>query len=1514
MRSEKPFFEVFPKYIPGSEDIKGLLDNATVSRVVMNSERTMVAVYIECPYIIHRDEIYVVQKEMARTFDPKGRTRVVIHEHFRLSSQYNAESFYNEYKGSIGYELKVSHPIMYYIYHSSVKSFPESDRLHIVMPDTVVAHDTADELKEFLTGIFTDRAGLKCSVRIEYEKAETAPERLEAERRVQQEIAVISGRLAKAKEAPKETKAAYARRTPGSGRKGASDGNTKDRPVRSYTGGSSGGGVKRSDDPDVIYRGDVQEPAVPISEIEGEVGDVTVRGEIKDYEEKEVKNGSLLLMKFNITDYTDTIGVRLFVDTEEGKRLKKDIHPGSFIKLRGAVTMGKYEREPALNMIKGIRRIPDFRVKREDPAVRKRVELHCHTKMSNMDAVCDVEDVLKTADRWGWSALAITDHGSVQAFPTAGHMKFENKDFKIIYGMEGYMVDDMKTAVDMTGDPDTDIPHRLDDTFCVFDIETTGFSPVHNRIIEIGAVIVQNGVVVDRYDEFVNPEVPIPYRITKLTTITDNMVKDADTIDKVLPRFLEFSRGAVMVGHNVTFDISFIAENAKRLGIPFDRVYADTLMISRILLPKLGNHRLDRVAKELGVILTQHHRAVDDATATGGIWVKLCELMKDQGIEEIGDIKDRLSLPDDAMKHLMPFHVTLLAKNETGRVNLYRLVSMSHVKYFGGTYEQVPRIPKSELIKHREGLIIGSACARGELYRAIEDDRPESEIAGIVSFYDFLEIQPAENNFLLIDGDNDVDSMEDLQKINRRIVELGEQHLKPVCATGDVHFLDPEDEAYRRIIKYGRGKDKDMTAEKIREKDRLVTQPPLFLHTTDEMLERFQYLGSDKAREVVIDNTNLIADMVDYIRPVRPDKCPPVIEHSDDILRDICTRRAHELYGDELPEVVRDRMDTELKSIIGNGYAVMYIIAQKLVWKSNEDGYLVGSRGSVGSSFAAYLAGITEVNSLRPHYLCPGCKYSDFDSDIVMKYHESNTCGIDLPDAVCPECGEKLQKMGFDIPFETFLGFKGDKEPDIDLNFSSDYQSKSHKYTEVIFGADHAFRAGTVSTMQVDTAYGYVKKYFEDHGVHARSAEMSRIATECTGILRTTGQHPGGIVVLPHGEEMDSFTPVQHPADKMDDPVITTHFDFHSIDHNLLKLDNLGHQDPAMIKFLQDITGVDPTGIPLDDKKVMTLFKDTSALGITPGDIGGTPNGSMGLPEFGTDNAINMVMEAKPQNFTDLVRISGLSHGTAVWQGNAEELIKSGTATLDTCICCRDDIMLYLIGKGVDSQESFKIMENVRKGKVAKGKCPEWEDWKQDMLDHGVPEWYVKSCHTIEYMFPKAHAAAYVMMAYRIAWFKVYMPLAYYCGFFTIRAKGFSYEKCCQGPVVLSGIIEDYKRRKDFLSDPEKDELHDMRIVQEMYARGLEFCPIDLNRVSARDFQIIDGRIMPALSSISGIGPKAADAIISRISSSPDKGPFLSKDDFCARSGASPSVADKLQEVGVLGDLPESNQLSLFDL
>ena len=1068
-----------------------------------------------------------------------------------------------------------------------------------------------------------------------------------------------------------------------------------------------------------------------------------------------------------------------------------------------------------------------------------------------------------------------------------------------MYGVEAYLVDDLKEIV--TGDRG----QTLEDDFVVFDIETTGFSPVNNRIIEIGAVKVCGGEVVDRFSTFVNPQVPIPFEIEKLTSIRDDMVMDAPLIEEVLPRFLEFCRDCVLVAHNANFDMSFIIENSRRQGLPTDYTFVDTVGIARVLLPNQSKHTLDAVAKTLNISLENHHRAVDDAECTAWIFVKFIKMLAEQEITTLSQVNAMGAASVDLVRKLPSYHAIILAKNDLGRINLYRLVSQSHLTYFN----RHPRIPKSLVMKYREGLILGSACEAGELYRALLDGQSDMQIARLVNFYDYLEIQPCGNNKFMIASEKirSINSIEDIQEVNRRIVKLGEQFHKPVVATCDVHFLDPEDEIYRRIIMAGKGFDD------------ADDQAPLFLHTTEEMLEEFSYLGSDKAYEIVVKNTNMIADMCETIAPVRPDKCPPVIPDSDKTLTKICYDRAHELYGPELPKIVEERLQRELNSIIKNGFAVMYIIAQKLVWKSVEDGYLVGSRGSVGSSFVATMSGITEINPLSPHYYCSKCHYSDFDSDEVKAY--AGTAGIDMPDKVCPVCGEPLHKEGFDIPFETFLGFKGDKEPDIDLNFSGEYQSKAHKYTEVIFGAGQTFRAGTIATLADKTAFGYVKNYYEERGKHKRNSEIDRIVMGCVGVRRSTGQHPGGIVVLPLGQDINSFTPVQHPANDMTTDTITTHFDYHSIDHNLLKLDILGHDDPTMIRMLQDLTGRDPLTIPLDGRDVMSLFQNTDALGITPEQIGGTKLGCLGIPEFGTDFAMNMVIEAQPQTFSDLVRISGLSHGTNVWVGNAQDLIRDGIATISTCVCTRDDIMTYLINKGVEPEKSFKIMEAVRKGTVAKKKIDPklWEAWKEDMLAHDVPQWYLESCQKIEYMFPKAHAAAYVMMAWRIAYCKIHYPLAYYGAFFSIRAKAFSYEQMCQGQAHMEAIMKEYKRRMDAVSNKEpgaqplsnKEELAygDMRVVQEMYARGFQFEPIDIFRAKSRSFQIVGDKLMPSLSSIDGLGEKAADAIVEAAKD----GPFLSRDDFRERTKVSKTIVDLMAELGLLGDLPESNQLSLFD-
>ena len=993
----------------------------------------------------------------------------------------------------------------------------------------------------------------------------------------------------------------------------------------------------------------------------------------------------------------------------------------------------------------------------------------------------------------------------------------------------------------------------------------------------------------------------------------------APTVDVILPKFLEFCGDDIVVAHNAAFDTGFIKKNAKDLGMKFDNTIMDTMTLSHVLLPELGKFTLDRVCKALNVKNEHHHRAVDDANATAKIFVKLYEMLVERGVKTVEDVNELGSASDDTIKKGRTYHGIILAKNEIGRVNLYRLISEAHVRYFN----RRPRMPMSMINKYREGLILGSACEAGELFRAVVDDAPDEEIARLVNFFDYLEIQPIGNNEFMTRKKENPCTIEDLQNYNKRIVELGRLFNKPVVATCDVHFLDPEDSIYRAIIMKSKGFED------------AVNQPPLYFRTTEEMLAEFEYLGSEKAREVVITNTNLIADMVEYMDPVRPDKAPPIIENSDETLTNICYEKAHKIYGPDLPEVVVERLERELHSIISNGFAVMYIIAQKLVWDSNDHGYLVGSRGSVGSSFVATMAGITEVNPLSAHYICPECHFVDFDSELVKSY--SGMSGCDMPDRDCPRCGHPLIKEGHDIPFETFLGFKGDKEPDIDLNFSGEYQSCAHAYTEVLFGKGKAFRAGTVTTVADKTAYGYVYNYFKDLAkdearaeatamgdltqkeiekyvdekaiVTKRSCEMERLAIGCTGVKRSTGQHPGGMIVLPRHEEIYSFTPIQKPANDMTTDVVTSHFEYHSIDHNLLKLDILGHDDPTMIRRLEDLTGLDATTIRLDDPDVMALFHGTESLHITPEDINGIPLGSLGVPEFGTDFAMQMLIDANPQNFSDLVRIAGLAHGTDVWLGNAQELIKSGQCTISTAICCRDDIMVYLIHMGLESGTAFQIMENVRKGNVAKGKCAKWEEWKEDMKAHGVPDWYIWSCQKIKYMFPKAHAAAYVMMAWRIAYFKVNYPLQYYAAFFSIRASAFSYEMMCFGKEKVLyhiNMIQSIDKNKRTAKD--EDKLKDLKLVLEMYARGFEFMPIDIYVADDIRFQVIDGKIMPSLASIEGMGEKAAK----QLKDAAGKGKFISKEDLQVHSKIGKSAIDKLSELGILDGMPDTNQLT-FD-
>ena len=1459
----KKFLNILPD-LKLSHEMTELFETVECEKVAASRDHSRIKIYIHSDRLIAHKAIRETERAI-RSQMFKDQVDVCLVEKYHLSRQYTPARLLEAYTGSLIDELEEEGELSANLFRKAEKTFLEPFVLELKVEENCIAQVKMEKLKHKLEHIFSERFDMPLGIVLGWLPKKKSKYAVYADSAMKEEIAQIVQTYEQAKEDQKEVEKQEVQQ--------------KEKPAfkKNY--------VKQRlpEDKDIFYGRNFEGEETEIHEIIDEMGEVVVRGKIIQLETREIRNEKTIVM-FAVTDFTDTIKAKVFTKNERLPELLDKLKEGAFIKMKAVAMMDQFEHDIALGSVSGIKTIPDFTEKRMDHSPVKRVELHCHTTMSDMDGVTDVKKLLKTAMGWGHQAMAITDHGVVQAFPDANHC-VEGKDFKVIYGMEGYLVDDIKNIVtDSRG-------QSLDSTFVVFDIETTGFSAVNDRIIEIGAVKVENGVITEKFSEFVNPERPIPFEIEKLTSINDRMVEDAPNISVILPRFMDFCKGSVLVAHNADFDTGFIRHNCEVLGLPYDYTYVDTLGIARSFLEGLKNYKLDTVVEAMGCTLANHHRAVDDAGATADVFVRFLERFKKKNIRDLDEVNTYSAMSVDAIKKLKTYHIILLAKNEIGRINLYRLVSLSHLDY----YARRPRIPKSVLAKYREGLILGSACEAGELFRAVVDERSEEEIARIVDFYDYLEIQPTGNNEFMIRDPKmtKVSTVADLQDLNRKIVELGEKFNKPVCATCDVHFLNPEDEVYRRIIMSNKGfGDADL-------------QPPLYLRTTEEMLEEFQYLGAEKAEEVVVTNTNRIADMIDRISPVRPDKCPPVIENSAGILRDICYNRAHELYGENLPDIVTERLERELNSIIGNGFAVMYIIAQKLVWKSVADGYLVGSRGSVGSSFVAYMAGITEVNSLQAHYLCPKCHYVDFDSDYVKSF--SGRSGCDMEDKVCPVCGEPLMKEGHDIPFETFLGFKGNKEPDIDLNFSGDYQSKAHAYTEVIFGKGKTFRAGTVGTLADKTAYGYAMHYYEEHEQHKRSCELDRISSGCVGVRRTTGQHPGGIIVVPHGEEIYSFTPVQHPANDQTTKIITTHFDYHSIDHNLLKLDILGHDDPTMIRMLEDITGVDATKIRLDDPEVLSLFHGLEALHIKPEDIGGTDLGSLGIPEFGTEFVMQMLRDTKPKAFSDLVRISGLSHGTDVWLGNAQTLIQEGKAQISTAICTRDDIMIYLIDKGVESEQSFKIMESVRKGK---GLTP---DYEKVMKEHDVPDWYLWSCKKIKYMFPKAHAVAYVMMGIRIAWFKIHEPLAYYAAFFTIRATAFDYGLMCQGKAAIDNHIKAYKANPN-LSKKEQDTLRDMKIVQEFYARGFEFLKIDLYQSDAIKFQVVEGKLLPPFSVIEGMGGIAAEALAVAAHAETERGEkFLSKDDIRQKAKVSQTVLDTMAELGLLGGLPESNQLSIFD-
>ena len=1507
----KLFFEVFPE-LNMDKELSSLFEDTMIEKVVMKQAERQLIISLLSKHLISRPKIVQVEDIICgHLFRGRGY-KVIIDDRYELSSQYNTRTLTEVYKDSILYDVeKISH--VGYRLLKRAEWYYSDDIITLAMEDSKLSKSHSIGIKKYLEETYKKRFGMDIKVGFDYTESDKEMLRRANEQKMKLEIEAILSNVHEDADLTLDGKSVDKKKLVGEGKKDAPA--EKKAPAQDEKPKETFAARRKkytSNDPDVFYGRDCEGELVKISTLVDGIGEVCIHGQLIKMEEKVLRNGKTLFI-CNITDFEDTIAFKIFASEDDVPVYKDELKEGSFYRLKGVPLYDTFSKELNIASVRGIKHIPDFRVPRVDTSLEKRVELHMHTVMSEMDSVVDIEKIVKRANDWGHPAIAITDHGVAQAFPIAAHAKGMKDGFKLIFGCEGYFVDDLKNLVINPKGQD------LNTEYIVFDIETTGLSQKKNKIIEIGAVKVKDGEEIDRFSEFINPQEPIPYSIEQLTSITDEMVMHAPTVDVILPKFLEFCGDDIVVAHNAAFDTGFIKKNAKDLGMKFDNTIMDTMTLSHVLLPELGKFTLDRVCKALNVKNEHHHRAVDDANATAKIFVKLYEMLVERGVKTVEDVNELGSASDDTIKKGRTYHGIILAKNEIGRVNLYRLISEAHVRYFN----RRPRMPMSMINKYREGLILGSACEAGELFRAVVDDAPDEEIARLVNFFDYLEIQPIGNNEFMTRKKENPCTVEDLQNYNKRIVELGRLFNKPVVATCDVHFLDPEDSIYRAIIMKSKGFED------------AVNQPPLYFRTTEEMLAEFEYLGSEKAREVVITNTNLIADMVEYMDPVRPDKAPPIIENSDETLTNICYEKAHKIYGPDLPEVVVERLERELHSIISNGFAVMYIIAQKLVWDSNDHGYLVGSRGSVGSSFVATMAGITEVNPLSAHYICPECHFVDFDSELVKSY--SGMSGCDMPDRDCPRCGHPLIKEGHDIPFETFLGFKGDKEPDIDLNFSGEYQSCAHAYTEVLFGKGKAFRAGTVTTVADKTAYGYVYNYFKDLAkdearaeatamgdltqkeiekyvdekaiVTKRSCEMERLAIGCTGVKRSTGQHPGGMIVLPRHEEIYSFTPIQKPANDMTTDVVTSHFEYHSIDHNLLKLDILGHDDPTMIRRLEDLTGLDATTIRLDDPDVMALFHGTESLHITPEDINGIPLGSLGVPEFGTDFAMQMLIDANPQNFSDLVRIAGLAHGTDVWLGNAQELIKSGQCTISTAICCRDDIMVYLIHMGLESGTAFQIMENVRKGNVAKGKCAKWEEWKEDMKAHGVPDWYIWSCQKIKYMFPKAHAAAYVMMAWRIAYFKVNYPLQYYAAFFSIRASAFSYEMMCFGKEkVLYHINMIQRIDKNKRTAKDEDKLKDLKLVLEMYARGFEFMPIDIYVADDIRFQVIDGKIMPSLASIEGMGEKAAK----QLKDAAGKGKFISKEDLQAHSKIGKSAIDKLSELGILDGMPDTNQLT-FD-
>ncbi len=1457
----KTFGEVFAHYIP---DLSPKLAQGVIENLSINTQRRELITDLSFEAVLDKPVILAAQAQLRTALQ---LAKVLIHPH------YPARQFGAEYLDSLTATLRAEGKHINGFFDGAEALF-DGENLNITLRHGGYEWLERERCAQRMEQIVQEEFGRRVSVA--FTGVLDLEENQEVYRAVMQKAEQSVPKAVPRPDAPPPKPAPASRPAYGGGGR-RSDGRLLDEPQEVPIGFDCAGLPFEGGRMELVMGKPIAVRPTPLAEVMEEGSNVTVWGDVFGVDRHTTRDEAKVIFKIKFTDLTNSFALKTIVSADKAALIDKALKPGATLLASGQVMLDTFERDLILRptAIATVRRSH-----RRDTSEKKRVELHLHTNMSQMDALAPADKLVQRAAEFGHTAIAITDHGVAQAYPDAMNaqkaVEKSGREMKILYGVEGYLVNDTVPAVvGRSAEP-------FDGEFIVFDLETTGLSAGMERMTEIGAVRVVGGEVQEVFNTFVNPEKTIPAEVVKLTGITDEMVANAPSELEALQQFMAFigREDAVLVAHNAPFDSSFLKAAAARHNIRLGYTYIDTVTISRALFSNLKNHKLDTIAKHLKLPDFNHHRASDDAKTLADIFLAMCKIMKDdRQITGTDGINTGITVAD--VKKLPSYHICILVQNRTGLKNLYKLISMSHLNY----YYKRPRMPKSEILKHREGLLLGSACESGELFRGILDGKSFNELCEIAADYDYLEIQPVGNNLFLYRSGT-VGSIEQLQDMNRTIVKIGEKLQKPVVATGDVHFLEPEDAKFREIL---------MTVQNFKDAGE---QAPLYFKTTDEMLEEFSYLGEKKAFEVVVENTNKIADSIEKIKPIPDGTYTPSIEGSDEELQRITWNKAREIYGEDLPDIIRDRLERELSSIIKHGFAVLYIIAQKLVWKSEENGYHVGSRGSVGSSFVATMAGISEVNPIYPHYVCPGCKHSEFFTDGSVQ------SGFDLPPKNCPVCGMPMNRDGHNIPFETFLGFNGDKQPDIDLNFSGEYQSQVHKYTEELFGSSHVFKAGTISTVADKTAFGYVRRYNEEKENHVNRYEEERLTIGCTGVKRTTGQHPGGMVVVPNEYEVYDFTPVQHPADDPNSDIVTTHFDFHSLHDTILKLDILGHDVPTFYKHLEDMTGVPVANADTSDARVYSLFTSPKELGVTEEEIDWS-TGTLSLPEMGTNFVRKMLMEAQPKTFSDLLQISGLSHGTDVWSGNAQELIKNGVCTISGVIGTRDSIMTYLLEKGLEPSMAFKIMEITRKGKAATQLT---EEHLAAMKEHGVPDWYVESCKKIKYMFPKAHAAAYVIAAIRLGWYKLYYPLEYYATYFTIRGGDIDAEAAVQGISTVRFRMEELKKLGNERTNKEGDQFAALQIMCEMMARGLEFLPVDIYKSHATKYQCEDGKIRMPFTALKGCGENAAASIMEAAA----QGEFLSADDIVSRAKVSKSVVDLLRQHGALGDLPESSQMTFF--